>query len=95
MTTSSISETKARLSAILDLVKAGESVTITNRGIPVAQIVPLSHTDLDWEDRLRRLERDGLITRGRGGRADVLLTPPPDVGGSVLELLLKDRREGR
>lgn len=96
MTTASISETKAKLSALLDRVRAGETVTITDRGVPVAQIVPLAaRSDVDWEARLQRLERDGLITRGRGGRADILLTPPPDVGGSVLELLLEDRREGR
>ena len=96
MNMASISETKAKLSALLDRVKAGESVTITDRGVPVAQIVPLPESsDVDWEARLQRLERAGVITRGRGGRADILLTPPPDVGGSVLELLLEERREGR
>jgi prevent-host-death family protein len=96
MTIASISETKAKLSALLDRVREGETVTITDRGVPVAQIVPLpKNSEVDWEARLDRLERAGLIKRGRGGRADILLTPPPDVGGSVLELLLEERREGR
>ena len=96
MTTASISETKAKLSALLDRVKAGESVTITDRGVPVAQIVPLAESsDVDWEAQLQRLERDGVITRGRGGKSELIMTPPPDLGGSVLELLLEERRTGR
>ena len=42
MVTASISEAKAKLSALLERVKAGETVTITDRGVPVAQIVPLN-----------------------------------------------------
>ena len=37
----SISEAKARLSAIVEQVNHGESVTLTRRGKPVARIVPL------------------------------------------------------
>jgi prevent-host-death family protein len=36
MATASISETKAKLSALIALVRAGETVTITDRGRPVA-----------------------------------------------------------
>jgi prevent-host-death family protein len=57
MTTASISEAKAKLSALLDRVKAGETVTITDRGVPVARIVPLNGaSEVDWDARLERLE---------------------------------------
>ena len=96
MTTASVSEAKAKLSALLDRVRAGETVTITDRGIPVARIVPLSvGASVDWEARLAPLERAGLVTRGQGGRVDALLAPPPDVGGGVLALLLEERHSGR
>ena len=98
MTTASISETKAKLSALLDLVRAGETVTITDRGRPVARLVPAAGSDEgDDEPRLQRLERAGLIRRPKE-KLDVeafLAKPPVDLGGSVVELLLEERREGR
>ena len=63
MTTASISEAKAKLSALLDRVKAGETVTITDRGVPVAQIVPLNGaSEVDWDARLER-DRADLVSR--------------------------------
>ena len=97
MTSASISETKAQLSALLDRVKAGESVTITDRGVPVAKIVPLTPADVNWEERLDRLERQGLIRRPRE-KLDLewfLSRPLPKARASVLEALLEERREGR
>jgi prevent-host-death family protein len=90
----SISETKARLSALLDLVRGGEAVVITDRGRPVARLVPAMGRD-DDDGRLARLERAGLVRRGPASPpARVIETPPPDLGGSVLELLLEERRAG-
>jgi prevent-host-death family protein len=98
MTTASISETKAKLSALLDLVRAGETVTITDRGRPVARLVPAVGTGTgDDEARLQRLERAGLIRRPKH-KLDVeafLAKPKVDLGGGVVELLLEERREGR
>ena len=96
MRTASVSETKAKLSALLDVVRAGETVVITDRGRPVARLVPAVGAEAGDDDaRLARLERKGIIRRGKGGRSDLILTPPPDVGGGVLELLLEERREER
>jgi prevent-host-death family protein len=47
MTASSISETKAKLSALLDRVEVGEEITLTDRGKPVARIVPVAPADVD------------------------------------------------
>jgi len=96
MRVASITETKAKLSALLDLVRQGDTVTILDRGIPVARLVPAVGTDAgDDEAWLQRLERAGIVRRGTGGKSELLLTPPPDVGGGVLEALLEERREGR
>ncbi len=96
MTTASISETKAKLSALLDLVRAGETVTITDRGKPVAQIVPAQSNDAgDDEARLVRLERAGLIRRPRK-KLDLeafLARPRAKSRASVVEALLEERRE--
>ena len=95
MTSASISETKATLSALLDRVRAGEEVTITDRGKPVARIVPLAATDVDWDERIERLERQGIITRPRK-KLDLdwfLSRPLPKSRESVLDALLEERRE--
>ena len=96
MATASISEAKAKLSALLERVKAGESITITDRGNPVAQIVPLIELDdAQWEARVRKLEREGLITRPRKKLDPGWLSsrPLPKSRKSVLEALLEERRE--
>lgn len=96
MTIASVSEAKAKLSALLDLVRAGEIVTITNRGTPVAQLVPPVDLGGD-EGRLARLERAGLIRRPKR-KLDVdafLARPKLDLGGGVVDLLLEERRTGR
>jgi len=95
MTTASISEAKAKLSALLNRVKAGEEVTITDRGRPVARIVPIPATEVDWDERLESLERQGVVRRPRK-KLDVeafLARPLAESRESVLEALLEERRE--
>ena len=95
MPTASISETKAKLSALLDRVKEGEEVTITDRGKPVARIVPIPATEVDWDERLERLERQGVIRRPRKKLEPGWLASRPlaKSRASVLEALLEERRE--
>ncbi len=94
MRTSSISETKAKLSALLERVKEGEEVTITDRGKPVARIVPIPATEVDWDERLERLERQGVIRRPRKKLEPGWLASRPlaKSRASVLEALLEERR---
>ena len=56
-------------SAILRRVAAGERVEITDRGRPVALLVPISKTDV-----LAQLAAEGRLTRARG---DLLALGPP------------------
>jgi prevent-host-death family protein len=90
----SITEARNRFSALLDRVRAGETITITDRGRPVARLVPAEGPeDVDWDARLARLERAGLIRRPKK-KLDVaafLAKPRPDLGGGVVELLIEDR----
>jgi antitoxin (DNA-binding transcriptional repressor) of toxin-antitoxin stability system len=56
MRTVSLADAKARLSALLDAVEAGDEVVITRRGLPVARIVRelgAASGSLDWVERLR------------------------------------------
>jgi antitoxin (DNA-binding transcriptional repressor) of toxin-antitoxin stability system len=74
-------------------------VLITDRNVPVAQLVPLQRaTDPDEEAWLQALERKGLIKRAsKRGPSALLKRIPPKLppGVSVLDALLEERREGR
>lgn len=96
MKSASITEAKNGLSALIDRVRAGESVLITDRGTPVARIEPLVAGD-DPSGRLERLERAGVIRRGTAPvPLEMLSTPPPNLpdGVSAVEALLDERRSG-
>lgn len=55
-----VHEAKAKLSEILRRVKAGRSVTISERGKEIARVVPIE-VPLDLSARLAQLEREGVI----------------------------------
>ena len=92
-----ITEAKNQLSALIDRVRHGETVVITDRGRPVARLVSaLTAAPEDAEGRLARLER-------RGGLRRATASPPRSLPklarakrpSGVLEALLDERREGR
>lgn len=100
MKTATISQTKNSLSALLDRVRQGESILITDRSRPVARLEPVVDSPDASADagRLARLERAGLIRRARVSRLEEILrvSPPrPEPGGDVLAVLLDERRSGR
>jgi prevent-host-death family protein len=95
MKKATISDAKNNLSAYLDFVRRGETVIIMDRNCPVARLEPV-YKDDDATGRLSRLERAGLIRRGSGKRQKLLTANElPMSKISVLEALLKERREGR
>ena len=96
MKRATITEAKNGLSALIDQVKAGETILITDRGVPVARLEPAATTADDDEGRLARLERAGIIRRGRGDPRWILDRPPikPTPGRPISELLIEDRRSG-
>lgn len=96
MKATGIAELKAHLSRYLDQVKSGQEVVITERGRPVAKLVPLPTAERRGARRAR-LARDGLLQLGSGRLRASLLKPPrgPLVGRGVLQALLAERGEGR
>jgi prevent-host-death family protein len=95
MVQASISRLKARLSEYMKLVQRGQEVVVTDRGVPVARIVPLDANR--WmEARTQELVKSGLA------RPPVADLPkdfwkrprPMDRDGRVLEALLQERAEG-
>jgi prevent-host-death family protein len=99
MKAAKVSELKAGLSKYLARVKRGEQVLITERGRPVAKLVPLPSRppgiEADEWDRLLEMERQGRVTIPE----QVGLTPEfwemprgDDPGGTVVQQLIADRK---
>jgi len=96
MKIAAVSKLKAYLSEYLNQVKAGNEVLITDRGKPVARLVPVSRTRAVGES-LARMEKQGLIRLGSGKLPKDFWTMPraEDPKGLVLKALLEERKEGR
>lgn len=63
-----IREARLRLSQIISDVRAGGEWVITHHGRPVGRLVPPAEDEPSLGERIRRLEREGLIQRHRGER---------------------------
>ena len=87
---------KARLSSYLKQVKAGQEVLITERGVPIAKLVPLDREE-NRKSRRQRLARAGLLRLGRGRirRSFFPVPKPQSPGPTLLECLLEERDQGR
>ena len=87
-----VAQLKAGLSRYLKRVKAGQEVLVTDRGRPVAKLVPVT-IDARRESRRQRLVREGLLFPGSGKvRASLLRLPSQGPGRPVLDALLEERR---
>ncbi len=91
--TTNVVQLKARLSEYLRMVKAGHEVVVTERGVPVARVVPLDEAERK-STRRARLARAGLLKAGRGRLPKWFLDPPKGASSGVLDALLAERREG-
>lgn len=94
MRTAAINELKAKLSDFLTFVKAGNEVLVTDRGIPVACIVPLSKSK-SKRGALIKMEKQGLVKLGSGKLPKNFwkIPRPVDPKGMVLKALLDEREE--
>jgi prevent-host-death family protein len=86
--TVSVRELKTRLSHYLRLAKAGESVEITERGIPIGRIVP---TGAPVEDRVEAMTRSGLLQWDKRRLPPVAPVARTSGLRTVAELLVEDR----
>jgi prevent-host-death family protein len=99
MKKATISQTKNQLSALLDAVRHGETILITDRNRPVARLEPVGAVGSEEADGLlARLERAGLLRLGRGRLVESIVKEPPPRPGkgvSAVRALLEERNFGR
>ncbi len=92
-----VSVAKNRLSALLREVKAGASIVITDRGVPVARLVPVGPTR-GLGPRAIDLAQQGLLTLPDRPPSDRWLSGPRPAlppGASAVAALLEERDSGR
>jgi prevent-host-death family protein len=96
MKTAAIAKLKSGLSEYISIVKSGEEVIVTDRGKPVARIVPINRDDSVIPQRLKELEKKGLVKIGTGVTQEFLnARRPVDKDGLALKALLDERRNSR
>ncbi|MCF7708774.1 MAG: type II toxin-antitoxin system prevent-host-death family antitoxin [Verrucomicrobia bacterium] len=98
MNIASIAKTKNTLSQLLQRVKQGETIVITDRKRPVARLQPMDKSDL-MED-LPSLYAAGILLPPAGGALDpasFLAAARPRLAGkaSLTSAVLEDREEDR
>jgi prevent-host-death family protein len=90
--TASVADLKARLSEHLRQVTSGHELIVTERGVPVARLLPLDDGERRSTRRFR-LTRSGVLKPGRGKLPTLLKRAPEggSAGAGVLAALLADR----
>ena len=96
MKAAAVSELKAHLSEYLNQVKSGAEVLVTDRGKPVARIVPVAEKSRQ-RGTLSRMEKNGLIKLGSGKLPKGFweMPRPEDQQGTVRKALSEERESGR
>jgi antitoxin (DNA-binding transcriptional repressor) of toxin-antitoxin stability system len=92
-----VADLKNNLSRYLGYVKRGGRIVIYRRDEPVAELraaPQAAGTDAD-RDRLRALERQGIVRAGSGEIPDALRAAPGGKAAGVLDALLEERATGR
>ena len=95
MRTAAIAKLKAGLSGYIESVKGGEQVVVTDRGKPVALIIPID-SHISDDERRAELVAKGLVRPG-GGRIPAELIEGVTVPGltkdQALRVVLDDRED--
>lgn len=93
-----IANSRAKMSALLKQVQAGEIVVVLDHGTPVARIEAVtSWSDENYALMAKTLVRSGDLLPKRKPLDDTFFELPmsDDKEGKVLSALLEERREGR
>jgi prevent-host-death family protein len=96
MKVANLARAKNELSRYVDYVRRGGRVRILVRGVPAAEIVPITISrDDDDEPDLLELERQGILRRGSGQFPSELLRAGPRGPGKALsDIDMAERKSG-
>jgi prevent-host-death family protein len=87
-------ELKTRLGTYLEQVRRGETIVVTDRGEPVAELRPIFMADDPREAALDHLAAEGLITRAsRKGPLRPVKPVRLPAGSSLADAVIEDRED--
>lgn len=86
-----VREAKIHLSRLLEDVQKGKEVIITNHGNPVGKIIQVAQESLSLEERIERLERQGLVAPQTAKGKSRLPSPLPLPDEMAQRYLQEDR----
>jgi antitoxin (DNA-binding transcriptional repressor) of toxin-antitoxin stability system len=99
MKKANVSQTKNRLSSLLEDVKRGETILIFDRDRLIARIEPIKNMDMPDSDRITALAKTGVATAPRDlfDVESFLGLPRPRVkaGSSASGAVVQERSDGR
>lgn len=72
----SVYETKARLSELLRTVKSGKELIVTERGQPIARLVPFKNKKITFKERISALKNAGHISERKPNYITPLVKHP-------------------
>ncbi len=84
-------EANMHFSKYIKLVKKGREIVLTERGVPIAAIRPVTPKEDTMEERLNALEDRGVLKRGTGQPKPP--TPVALPGKAVSSLIIDERTE--
>jgi len=88
MTSIGVRELRQNASRYLRRVQAGETIEVTDRGRPVARLVPVANGST-WE----RLVAEGRVSPARGSMDDLPMPPRGPKGKPSISEILQQMRE--
>jgi prevent-host-death family protein len=83
-------EAKENLSRLVNEVKKGTEIILTERGKPVARLVPINDESLSLASRLAKLEHAGMIEPAN--RANLKMPLPLPLCGEKAQAFLQEDR---
>jgi prevent-host-death family protein len=88
-----VREAKIYLSRLIEDVSKGKEIIITNHNKPVARLCPVDYGSLSLEERIMKLERDGVIAP-IDQTTQKPLPPPIPISGPAAQKILREDRNG-
>jgi prevent-host-death family protein len=82
-----VTEFRADLKRYLDLVRSGEEIVVTERGVPVARVTPVD--EAAW---LERLTKEGRLSPAKAPKRPRTMQDLIKIDGSVTDYIIEMRR---
>lgn len=90
----SVAELKNHLSEFLRRVKRGESVEVLEHSVVIARLEPVGPETVKGDERLARLEREGVLRRSKTNASRTLLDfVPVPCATDAARIAVEDRGE--